>query len=99
MTRDAGVYVVVGQYADGGPAEFNPHHDLNRKHLDVRATWGIDFSHMYKSLHALARFRDELPWQSVISAYYGLDQANEALAAVAAGQVVKAVLCPNGCPG
>ena len=98
LTRDAGVYVVVGQYTDAGSVEFNPHHDLNRKHLDVRATWGIDFSHMYKSLHALARFRDVFPWEEIISAYYGLDQANEALADVAAGRVVKAVLCPNGAP-
>ena len=65
----------------------------------MRATWGIDFSHMYKALHSMARFRDMVPWQSVISAYYGLDEANEALAAVEAGRVVKAVLCPNGCPG
>lgn len=98
LTRDAGTYVVVGQYTDGGPVEFNPHLDLNRKHLDVRATWGIDFSHLYKSLHTMARFREAVPWQSVISAYYHLDQANEALAAVEAGQVVKAVICPNGCP-
>ncbi|MHB8994812.1 MAG: zinc-binding dehydrogenase [Armatimonadota bacterium] len=95
LTRDAGVYVVVGQYTDGGAVDFNPHQDLNRKHLDVRATWGIDFSHMYKSLNTMARFRDALPWQSVISAYYGLDEANEALAAVEEGRVVKAVLCPN----
>lgn len=99
LTRDAGVYVVVGQYTDGGPVEFNPHHDLNRKHLEVRATWGIDFSHMYKALHAMARFRDMVPWKSVISGYYGLNEANEALAAVEAGRVAKAVLCPNGCPG
>lgn len=98
LTRDAGTYVVVGQYTDGGPVEFNPHLDLNRKHLDVRATWGIDFSHLYKSLHSMARFREAIPWQSVISAYYALDQANEALAAVEAGAVVKAVICPNGCP-
>lgn len=98
LTRDAGTYVVVGQYTDGGPVSFNPHLDLNRKHLDVRATWGIDFSHLYKSLHTMARFQQAIPWQSVISAYYALDQANEALAAVEAGQVVKAVICPNGCP-
>ena len=96
LTRDAGVYVVVGQYTDGGPVEFNPHHDLNRKHLDVRATWGIDFSHLYKSLYTMARFRDAVPWAAVISGYYGLGEANEALAAVEAGEVVKAVLCPNG---
>jgi threonine dehydrogenase-like Zn-dependent dehydrogenase len=98
LTRDAGRYVVVGQYTDAGDVSFNPHHDLNRKHLDVRATWGIDFSHMYKALHALARFRSAFPWGSVISRYYELNQANEALADVAAGRVVKAVLCPNGRP-
>ncbi|MCE5241008.1 zinc-binding dehydrogenase [bacterium] len=98
LTRDAGVYVVVGQYTDAGPVEFNPHLDLNRKHLDVRATWGIDFSHLYKALHSMARFRDDLPWGAVISAYYGLEDANEALRAVAAGEVVKAVMCPNGRP-
>lgn len=98
LTRDAGRYVVVGQYTDAGDVSFNPHHDLNRKHLDVRATWGIDFSHMYKALHALARFRSVFPWASVISRYYELNQANEALADVAAGRVVKAVLCPNGRP-
>lgn len=96
LTRDAGVYVVVGQYTDGGEVSFNPHLDLNRKHLEVRATWGIDFSHLYKSLHALARFRESLPWEKIISGYYELSQANEALKAVASGDVVKAVLCPNG---
>lgn len=96
LTRDAGVYVVVGQYTDAGPVEINPHLDLNRKHLDVSATWGIDLSHHYRSLQVLARFHQALPWEQVISGYYGLEQANEALADVAAGRVVKAVLCPNG---
>lgn len=99
LTRDAGTYVVVGQYTDAGPVEFNPHLDLNRRHLDVRATWGIDFSHMYRSLHALERFREAFPWADVISRYYGLHEANEALKQVAAGSVVKAVICPNGRPG
>ncbi len=95
LTRDAGVYVVVGQYTDAGEVSFSPHQDLNRKHLDVRATWGIDFSHLYRSLQVLARFRDALPWTDVISRTYGLEEANQALEAVALGHVVKAVLCPN----
>lgn len=99
LTRDAGVYVVLGQYTDAGEVAFSPHHDLNRKHLDVRATWGIDFSHMYKSLHAMARFVDVFPWGDLVSRSYELTQANEALADVEAGRVVKAVICPNGGPG
>src|SRR5206468_1526760 len=45
FARDAGRVVIVGQYTDAGDARFNPHADLNRKHLDVRASWGCDFSH------------------------------------------------------
>ena len=36
MARDAGRYVVVGQYTDNGEVTINPHLDVNRKHLDVR---------------------------------------------------------------
>src|SRR2546423_1866882 len=32
-TRDAGRVVIVGQYTDHGMASFNPHLDLNKKHL------------------------------------------------------------------
>jgi L-iditol 2-dehydrogenase len=53
FTRDAGRVVVVGQYTDHGPvsseAAFNPHLDINKKHLDVRGCWGSDFSHFYRA--------------------------------------------------
>ena len=39
-TRDAGRVVVVGQYTDHGEVGFNPHLDLNKKHLDIRGCWG-----------------------------------------------------------
>ena len=62
----------------------------------VRGCWGIDFSHFYKSIQVLARNRDRLPWEDVISAYYSLDEAAQALDDVAHQRVVKAVLRPNG---
>jgi len=96
MTRDAGIYVIVGQYTDAGSVEIEPHLDINRKHLDIRATWGIDFSHFHRSLHTLARFRDAFPWCDIISRFYALDEAAQALADVEGGRAVKAVLCPNG---
>ena len=43
MTRDAGRYVVVGQYTDVGDIRMNPHLDLNKKHLEIRGCWGADF--------------------------------------------------------
>ena len=50
FTRDAGRVVVVGQYTDHGAIEFNPHSDLNKKHLEVRGCWGSDYSHFYRRL-------------------------------------------------
>jgi L-iditol 2-dehydrogenase len=57
FTRDAGTVVVVGQYTDHGPTTFNPHLDLNRKHLDVRGCWGSDFSP-----HRGAQLMEEQTW-------------------------------------
>lgn len=95
MTRDAGTYVVVGQYTDAGNVSLNPHHDLNRKHLDVRACWGIDLSHLYRALKVLDRHRESLPWGRVVSAEYPLSEASRALRDVEERRVVKAVINPR----
>jgi len=93
FTRDAGTVVIVGQYTDHGEASFNPHLDLNKKHLDVRGCWGSDFSHFYRS----ARLAAEKPglWMGMKLNSYGLEEANEALADVAEGRVLKAIIRPQ----
>ncbi len=95
LTRDAGRYVVVGQYTDAGNATFNPHLDLNRKHLDVCGCWGSDVSHVYRAVQVLARYHRQFPWAAFISGRYGLERAQDALEAVAAQQVVKALIVPG----
>ena len=92
FTRDAGTVVVVGQYTDHGAASFNPHLDLNKKHLDVRGCWGSDFSHFYRSAQ-LAFVKPEL-WAGMKLDSYELKDANEALAAVGDGRVLKAIIKP-----
>lgn len=94
LTRDAGRYVVVGQYTDAGPAEFNPHSDLNRKHLEIRGCWGSDVSHVYRAIGVLARYHTRFPWREFVSGHYGLSQAQTALEDVAAQRVVKALIIP-----
>jgi L-iditol 2-dehydrogenase len=93
FTRDAGTVVVVGQYTDHGDVSFNPHLDLNKKHLDVRGCWGSDFSHFYRSAQ-LASEKPEL-WAGMKLDSYGLENANEALADVAEGRVLKAIIEPQ----
>ena len=92
FTRDAGTVVIVGQYTDHGPISFNPHLDLNQKHLDVRGCWGSEFSHFYRS----AELVSERPsvWSRMKLDSYGLSDANEALAGVAEGRVLKALIRP-----
>lgn len=100
FTRDAGRVVIVGQYTDHGPvsneAAFNPHLDLNKKHLDVRGCWGSDFSHFYRAAELISDPVRSAPWgrlQPKLSRF-SLEQANEALAAVASGEVLKALIDP-----
>jgi L-iditol 2-dehydrogenase len=95
LTRDAGRLVVVGQYTNAGDIVFNPHLDLNRKHLEVRGCWGSDYSHFYRAVKVLARHGDRFGWERMISRRYGLDEMNVALDDVAAGRVVKAVVDPK----
>jgi threonine dehydrogenase-like Zn-dependent dehydrogenase len=92
FTRDAGTVVVVGQYTDHGLTTFNPHVDLNKKHLEVRGCWGSEFSHFYRATQLAAK-RSE-PWTRMTLISYGLERANEALADVSAGRVLKALIRP-----
>ena len=94
LARDGGRYVVVGQYSDNGPAEINPHQDINRRHLTVQGCWGIDFSHVYRAMDVLARFGSRFAWTDMISARYSLDKAGDALTAVESREVVKALIIP-----
>jgi L-iditol 2-dehydrogenase len=92
FTRDAGTLVVVGQYTDHGTTSFNPHLDLNKKHLDVRGCWGSEFSHFYRAAQIVKQRPEAWTRMKLIS--YGLDRANEALVDVSEGRVIKALIRP-----
>src|SRR6266542_289031 len=97
FTRDAGKVVVVGQYTDhGSVAEgFNPHSDLNKKHLEVRGCWGSDFSHFFRGVKLISDPLRSKPFAAMQPERFGIAQANEALAAVASGAVIKAFIDPR----
>ena len=95
MARDAGRVVVVGQYTDGGEVPFNPHLDLNQKHLELRGSWGSDFSHFYRAAQLACDPETARPWSHFPIERFGLADAGAALEAVAAGRVVKALIDPR----
>jgi threonine dehydrogenase-like Zn-dependent dehydrogenase len=94
LTRDSGQYVVVGQYTNVGDASFNPHLDLNQKHLAIRGCWGSDVGHVYRSVRVMSRYAPQFPWTELISGEYDLSHTQQALDDVAAQRVVKALIVP-----
>jgi L-iditol 2-dehydrogenase len=96
LVRDGGRYTIVGQYTDHGPVSINPHRQINKKHLDVRGVWGIDFSHLYRAVRLQERYNERFRWEQLITHSFDLDGANEALQAVRSGAAIKAVIRPNG---
>jgi len=99
MTRDGGRYIVVGHYTDNGDVAINPHTDINRKHLEIRGVWGVDFSHFYRMIQILDRFGADVAggkgWEHMISQTYPLAEATQALHDVEAGRIVKGLIQPN----
>lgn len=94
-TRDAGTVVIVGQYTDAGDISLNPHLDINKKHLDIRGCWGSDYSHFARSIDMLRTASAQALWSSFTLQRYTLSEANQALADVAAGRCVKALMVPT----
>ena len=95
FTRDAGRVVIAGQYTDRGEATFNPHLDLNRKHLDLRGCWGSDYSHFHRAAELMRDPERARPFAGIPLSRYPLARAGEALADVAACRVVKALIDPR----
>jgi threonine dehydrogenase-like Zn-dependent dehydrogenase len=94
-TRDAGRVIVVGQYTDAGTVEVNPHREINRKHLCVRGVWGSDFSHFYRAVELMRDPRAVAAYAAMTTSEYKLAETNEALADVARGKTVKALVTPS----
>ena len=92
LTRDAGTYVIVGQYTDCGGVEINPHTLINRKHLDVRGCWGSDYSHFHGAVEAMTRHHGSYAWHTLAQWQYPLESAAQALQDIEARKVPKAVI-------
>jgi L-iditol 2-dehydrogenase len=95
MVRDAGTYVVVGQYTDAGDATINPHAHLNRRHVTLRGCWGFEFTHLHRALVLMARHRARFPWRELVTRQYSLEDAGRALADMESFVVVKALVRPG----
>jgi L-iditol 2-dehydrogenase len=94
MLRDAGRYVVVGQYTDAGDAVINPHRHVNRRHATVLGCWGYEYTHLHRSLAMMAKHARRFRWRELVTREYGLAEAAQALADMEKLAVVKALIRP-----
>jgi D-arabinose 1-dehydrogenase-like Zn-dependent alcohol dehydrogenase len=92
MLRDAGRYVMVGQYTDAGDVSLNPHRHVNRRHATILGCWGYEFTHLHRAMALLARHAARIDWTRLVSREYPLEQAGDALLAMERMEVVKAVV-------
>jgi L-iditol 2-dehydrogenase len=94
MLRDAGRYVVVGQYTDAGDVSLNPHRHINRKHATILGCWGYEFTHLHRALEMMSRYNARFRWRNLITREYRLEEASQGLQDMERLSVVKAVIRP-----
>jgi threonine dehydrogenase-like Zn-dependent dehydrogenase len=92
MLRDAGRYVVVGQYTDAGDISLNPHRHINRRHATILGCWGYEFTHLHRALAMMTRYNKRFRWRDLITRDYPLTDAAHALEDMERLAVVKAVI-------
>ena len=95
MVRDGGRMVICGHYTDNGAVEIHPHWQINRKHVELKGCWGSRYDHFHRAVELTARFGGQKPWREMVSGRYTLDQASDALEAVASRSAIKALITPN----
>lgn len=93
MARRNGRYLVLGQYTDRGAVPINPH-VITRKQLQVYGSWAFAEAHFGRYVSSLPQLSARVDLARLVSSY-PLADANRALADVAAGRVMKAVLDPS----
>ncbi|WP_069160384.1 zinc-binding dehydrogenase [Nocardia altamirensis] len=94
LARRGGALLIVGQYTDAGPTPINPHH-IVRQQLDVLGSWAFTGAHLVEYVRLLPTLTNRFDLASLVSVF-PLAQCADAMAAVAAGSVMKAVLAGAG---
>jgi threonine dehydrogenase-like Zn-dependent dehydrogenase len=92
--RDGGKMLVLGQYGDAGPTPINPH-VITRKQLQLHGSWGFEPRHVLAAIEFLERTSSRFPFAETVTHRFGLDQANEALAATREWRAGKSVIVPE----
>ncbi|MFC9280157.1 hypothetical protein [Streptomyces collinus] len=90
LARRGGSYLIIGQYTDAGDTMLSPHQIVYRQ-LDVSGSWAFTGAHLVEYVRLLPALTARFDLENMVTAY-PLGHHAEALADVARGAVLKAVL-------
>jgi threonine dehydrogenase-like Zn-dependent dehydrogenase len=93
LPRDGGRYLVLGQYANAGNVEFNPH-TITKKQLDVKGSWAFEPRHVKAAIEMLGRKDWGRHFARQVTHRFPLEQADAALGTVRRLEAGKAVIIP-----
>lgn len=96
FVRRNGRYLVLGQYTDRGAVPINPH-VITRKQLKVYGSWAFSEAHYARYVESLPQLAARFDLSRLVTRY-PLADVNRALAEMASGSVMKAVLTPDAAP-
>jgi threonine dehydrogenase-like Zn-dependent dehydrogenase len=94
LTGNHGRYIILGLWGAIGTQPISPR-DLTTKNLTVAGASFPKPKNYYGAMHLAARLQDRFPLAALISHRFAIPDADKALAAVTAGEVIKAVIDPS----
>jgi 5-exo-hydroxycamphor dehydrogenase len=89
----SGKYLLVGTWAGSSTVPFSPF-EVVQKALTVVGSTFASPKHYYRAARLVEANHERFPFAQCVTHKYGLCDAKEALRAVGAGEVVKAVIIP-----
>jgi threonine dehydrogenase-like Zn-dependent dehydrogenase len=98
LVREGGVVVEAGAFVDLGAVEINPNRDICTRNVAVLGIGGERATAYAPSLELLARNRDRLPLDRIVTHRLPLEDAGRALEIAQADGSVKVVLDPALAP-
>jgi threonine dehydrogenase-like Zn-dependent dehydrogenase len=93
MVRRGGRYVEVGHYTDQGTVEVSPH-AICRGDIEISGSWSYPPTQFQTSINLLSKYRDTIPYKSMLTHTFHFSEASKAIETIRSGQAVKVTLTP-----
>jgi threonine dehydrogenase-like Zn-dependent dehydrogenase len=90
LVRRGGSYLSTGFAQPVGLSRLDPYEQIVKKNIRLQGVWASDSSHLYRAMKLV--LSNQALFQKMVTHRFSLDQANEALQAMADRQALKAVI-------